>query len=230
MRGYGDSEKPEGGYDAYTLAEDFHQLIAQLGFKQIYIAAHDMGAPPALIYAGEHPDEVLKLAYLAEPVLLDKHLQQIFQFAPDTLAKGGLWWWTFSLTKALPETLIAGHEREFLTYFYNTYCYDPASIEATAIEEYLRTFAAPGGIIGALGVYRAIFETIKQTEPFAQHKIQTPILALDGDKSMGNRVKTMLESVATNVRGGAMERCGHFIPDERPDALTDRLLKFFDEV
>lgn len=229
MRGYGDSEKPESGYDARTLAGDFRQLIAQLGFKQIYIAAHDMGAPPALVYTGEHPDEVLKLAYLGEPVLLEQHLQQIFQFTPGTLVEGGLWWWTFSLTKGLPETLIAGHEREFLTYFYNTYCVDPASIEDGAIAEYLRTFAAPNGITGALGVYRAIFETIKQTEPFAKQKIQTPILAIDGDKSMGERVKTMLESVAKNVQGGAMENCGHFIPDERPDQLVDQLLSFFVE-
>ncbi|MBW4616388.1 MAG: alpha/beta hydrolase [Desmonostoc vinosum HA7617-LM4] len=230
MRGYGDSQKPESGYDARTLAEDFRQLVAQLGFRQIYIAAHDMGAPPALIYAGEHPDEVLKLAYLDEPVLLEQHLQQIFQFTPDTLAEGGLWWWTFSLTKGLPETLIAGHERDFLTYFYSTYCHDPASIEASAIDEYLRTFAAAEGVSGALGVYRAIFSSIQQTEPFAKKKIQTPVLAIGGDKSLGDRVKTMLKSVAANVQGGAMERCGHFIPHERPDNLVDRLLKFFDEV
>jgi pimeloyl-ACP methyl ester carboxylesterase len=227
MRGYGDSEKPETGYDARTLAEDFRQLIAQLGFRQVYIAAHDMGAPPALVFAGEHPDEVLKLAYLGEPVLLEQHLQQIFQFTPHALAEGGLWWWTFSLAKGLPETLIAGHEREFLTYFYNTYCYDPAAIEPAAINEYLRTFAAPDGVSGALGVYRAIFETIQQTKPFANKKIETPILAIDGDKSMGDRVKTMLESVATNVQGGAIKRCGHFIPDERPDELVDQLLNFF---
>ncbi|MGV0024430.1 hypothetical protein [Phormidesmis priestleyi] len=40
----------------------------------------------------------------------------------------------------------------------------------------------------------------------------------------------MLESVAVNVQGGAMERCGHFIPDERPDDLVEQLLKFFGEV
>lgn len=165
MRGYGDSDKPDSGYDARTLAEDFRQLIAQLGFKQIYIAAHDMGAPPALIYAGEHPDEVLKLAYLDEPVLLEPHLQQIFQFAPETLAEGGLWWWTFSLTKRLPEILIAGHEREFLTYFYNTYCVDPGAIEEGVIDEYLRTFAAPNGISGALGVYREFSSRSNKLNP-----------------------------------------------------------------
>lgn len=230
MRGYGDSDKPDHGYDALTLAEDFHQLVKQLGFHQIHLVAHDMGAPPALLYAATYPDEVLSLTYLEEPVLLESNLQQIFKFAPETMQAGGLWWWTFFLAADIPEQLISGREREFLTYFYNTYCYDPTAITSDAIAEYLRTFAAPGGVSGAIGVYRAIFESIQQTEPLAQNKIDTPILALGGDTVTGDRVKFMLESVATNVRGGSVERCGHFIPDERPDDLVDQLLKFLDEV
>jgi len=230
MRGYGDSDKPDSGYDARTLAEDFHQLVKQLGFHQIHLVAHDMGAPPALLYAATYPDEVLSLAYLEEPVLLEQNLQQIFKFAPETTQAGGLWWWTFFLAADIPEQLISGHEHEFLTYFYNTYCYDSSAITSDAIAEYLRTFAAPGGVSGAIGVYRAIFESIKQTEPLVQNKITAPVLGLGGDKVTGDRVKSMLQSVATNVQGGAVERCGHFIPDERPDELIDRLLRFFDQV
>lgn len=230
MRGYGDSSKPKSGYDALTLAEDFRQLVSHLGFAQVHLVAHDMGAPPALLYAGTYPNEVLSLTYLEEPVLLQKNLQQIFNFAPETMQSGGLWWWTFSLAANIPEQLIAGHEREFLSYFYNTYCYDPTAINAEVIDEYLRTFATSEGLSGALGVYRAIFESIKQTERFADRKIAIPILALGGEKVMGDRVKVMLENVATNVWGGAIEQCGHFIPDERPDELVERLVKFFDEV
>ncbi|MBD3887044.1 hypothetical protein IFO70_36120 [Phormidium tenue FACHB-886] len=48
------------------------------------------------------------------------------------------------------------------------------------------------------------------------------MLALGGGKSIGDRVKAMLESVATNIRGGAVERCRHFIADERPDELVEQ--------
>jgi len=37
MRGYGDSDKPEQRSDARTLAEDFRQLIQQLGFSQVHL-------------------------------------------------------------------------------------------------------------------------------------------------------------------------------------------------
>lgn len=229
MRGYGDSDKPEQGYDAQTLAADFRQLVHQLGFKQVHLVAHDMGSPPALIYAATYPDEVLSLAYLEEPVLAEQILQDIFKFAPGTTQNGGLWWWTFFLTQNLPETLIAGHEREFLTYFYKTYCYDSKAV-SDAIDEYLRTFASPGGVRGAIGVYRAIFESIQQTKPLMLNKIKTPVLALGGEQSLSDRVKTMMENVASNVRGGAVEQCGHFIPDEQPEFLVEQLFDFLSSI
>jgi len=54
MRGYGDSDKPQGalGYDARALAEEFRALVRQIGFgagQSITLVAHDMGAPPALL-------------------------------------------------------------------------------------------------------------------------------------------------------------------------------------
>jgi len=46
MRGYGDSDKPEGtaGYDARALAEEFRALVQQIGFggdEPLLLAAHD---------------------------------------------------------------------------------------------------------------------------------------------------------------------------------------------
>ena len=227
MRGYGDSQKPESGYDARTLAEDFRSLIHQLGFSKIFIVAHDMGAPPALIYTGEYSSEVQALAYLEEPVMLEEHIQALLKFAPETMKDGGLWWWVFNLVPELPETLIKNREREFLTWFYDRDLYDRRSISDETLNEYLRTFATPEGIRGAVGVYRAIFDTMKQTAPYAQQKISTPILGLGGEQSQGEHTRQMLERVAINVRGGVIKQCGHFIPEEQPNELADHLLNFF---
>jgi pimeloyl-ACP methyl ester carboxylesterase len=230
MRGYGDSDKPASGYDAGTLMEDFRSLIHQLGFAKIFIVAHDMGAPPALLYAGQYPDEVRGLAYLEDPVILEEYIQTFLRFGPETMQEGGMWWWVFSLAPKIPEILISGHEREFLTWFYDRYLYDRHSINDETVNEYLRTFATPDGIRGAIGVYRAIFATMKQTAAYTQEKINTPILGLGGDRSLGEYTKQMLKSVATDVRGGVIEQCGHFIPEEQPDVLAKHLLEFFTEI
>ena len=227
MRGYGDSDKPEQGYDARTLAADFRALVKHLELGPVHLVAHDMGAPPALIWAGEHPEEVRTLTYLDEPVITSECLQQMIQFTPQGTQMGGLWWWQFALAPEIAETLLASHEREFLEWSYRHYCVMPGAIEAAAIDQTMRSFGAPGGVSGAFGVYRAIFETQAQTEPFTSHKVRLPVLGLGGEKSMGDRTRQMLTTVAANVQGGAVAGCGHFIPEEKPEELVARLRQFW---
>ena len=51
LRGFGDSSKPITGYDGNTTAEDIYQLVSQLGFNNIFLVAHDVGAQTAYSYA-----------------------------------------------------------------------------------------------------------------------------------------------------------------------------------
>ena len=51
VRGFGDSSKPITGYDGNTTAEDIYQLVSQLGFSNIFLVAHDVGAQTAYSYA-----------------------------------------------------------------------------------------------------------------------------------------------------------------------------------
>jgi pimeloyl-ACP methyl ester carboxylesterase len=69
--------------------------VQKIGFKQLYIAAHDMGAPPALLYAAEYTDEVRALAYLEEPVFTKCTMSEIHDFNPHAARNGLLWWWKF---------------------------------------------------------------------------------------------------------------------------------------
>ena len=64
MRGFGDSEKPQIGYDTKTVAEDIYQLVKKLGNSKIYIVAHDWGGPVAYSYAAAHPQDVRKMVIL----------------------------------------------------------------------------------------------------------------------------------------------------------------------
>jgi pimeloyl-ACP methyl ester carboxylesterase len=127
----------------------------------------------------------------------------------------------------MAERLIPGHEQAFLSWFYQHYCANPESVESAVIDEYCRTFAATGGIGGALSVYRGIFDWMMQTAPLTQKKVNVPVLGLGGDKSLGVHVAEMLQQVATDVRGSAVPNCGHFIAEEQPMYLVDQLRQFF---
>jgi pimeloyl-ACP methyl ester carboxylesterase len=230
MRGYGDSDKPAGttGYDAGALAEEFRALVAHLRFgagKPLTLAAFDMGAPPALLWAAKHPDEIAGLLYLEEPVLLQEVISKVIAFNPVAMERGSLWWWILPHAPNAPERLIVGNERAFLTWFYDR---DPSTrraIDSATIDEYLRTFSGREGVLGALGVYRAVFTTMQQTAPLTASKARVPIVALGGERAQGDRVREMVSLVAQNVVGGTVPDCGHFLPEERPDEITRQILK-----
>jgi len=229
MRGYGDSSKPEGteGYDGRALAEEFRSLIRQIGFgagRRLTIVAHDMGAPPALLWAADHPNEVAGLIYAEAPAMLQAVLEKVIVYTPQAMAQGSMWWWVLPLAPGVPETLMVGKEREFLNWFFE----GPAvaksgAISREAVDEYLRTFHGKEGVLGALGVYRAAFTTISQTEPLLNNKVKVPVIAMGGEKGLGAKVGEFVSMMASDARSVVVPGCGHFIPEEQPAAILDQL-------
>jgi pimeloyl-ACP methyl ester carboxylesterase len=229
MRGYGDSDKPAGtdGYDARALAEEFRALVGQIGFgngNPLLLAAHDMGAPPALLWAADHPEEVAGLLYIEAPVMLSAVLQKIIVYTPEAMQDGSMWWWVLPLAPGVPERLVVGHEREFLTWFYDKAMARREAITDADVDETLRTFAGREGVLGAMGVYRAAFTSIGQTEGLAGlltgHKVRVPVVALGGEKGLGEKVLAMVKLVARDVEGETVADCGHFVPEEHPEDVV----------
>jgi pimeloyl-ACP methyl ester carboxylesterase len=58
-----------------------------------------------------------------------------------------------------------------------------------------------------------------------------PVLALGGDRSWGRGMEVVesLQRLATNVQGGVVENCGHWMPEEQPAFLLNRILAFVTE-
>jgi len=225
MRGLGDTAKPESGYDALTMVEDVRQLVAQLGYKRLFVVGHDMGAPVAYAYAASRPEEVRGLVYLDEP-LIGFNLDEFTRFTPDNPIP--YWWFGFHSQHNLAETLVAGKEREYLNHHMMGMIADQRSITAADKEEYLRTFASPGGVRGSFGWYRAVFETARQIQELGKTKLKLPVLGLNGE--FGHpRVAEQMKLVAENVRGGVIKNCGHLIAEEQPDELARELFEFFAE-
>ncbi len=230
MRGFGDSDKPAGtnGYDGRALAEEFRALVHQIGFgagRPLTLAAHDMGAPPALLWAADHPEEIAGLLYIEGPTMLSEALTKIIAYTPEAMQQGSMWWWILPLAPDVPERLIVGNERAFLTWFYEgSSTARPEVFDPETVDEYLRTFSGREGVLGAMGVYRAAFTTIAQTEPLTQNKVRVPVVTLGGKWGLGTRVHPMVSAVADAADGGVIEGSGHFLPEEQPDAVVQQIL------
>ena len=229
MRGFGDSDKPAGndGYDARSLAEECRALVAAIGFgdgRPVIHAAHDMGALPALIWSADHPQNVAGLVYIEAPVMLGGVLRQVFSYTPEAMAQGSMWWWILPLAPGVPEALIVGHERAFLEWFFaGEHVVNHAAIPQGVVDEYLRTFAGAEGVLGSMGVYRAAFTSIAQTEPLMSNKVSVPVVALGGEKGLGAKVREMVAMVAADVEAHSLSGCGHFMTEEQPAFVIDHI-------
>ena len=223
MRGLGDSSRPLTGYDKRTIANDIYQLVRKLGFGKIFLVGHDWGGPVAYAYACAHPDDVRKL------VILDVTIPgESWERIPQVTRRGGVWHLAFHNVRDLPEALIAGRERTYLSWFYRS-GYDPSAINEGDIDEYTRCYSAPGAMRAGFEYYRAIFTDIDHNKENAKTKLKMPVLAFGGEVGFHKLPLRSMQELAENVRGGVIERCGHWIAEERPEFLSDQLLAFFAE-
>ena len=67
LRGYGGSDKPPRGYDAFTLASDVAGMVRALGARDAIMVGHDWGGYAAWCTAVLHPAAVRGIVALAAP-------------------------------------------------------------------------------------------------------------------------------------------------------------------
>ena len=225
LRGFGDSSKPLTGYDGNNTAEDIYQLMKQLGFAKILLAAHDVGSQTAFSYTANHPNNVTKLVIMDFPFP---------GFLPASFGENGPWWFSFYQTPDIPEALIQGKERMYISSFMKGLAYNPSAIKEEDIDVWTSHAVAPGGLRGSFEHFRAFPLDAKQNKETAKSKITTPVLALGGDiypalggDIPGNFAFSSLQSLASNVTGITVPLSGHWIPEEQPEFVVDQLFKFF---
>jgi pimeloyl-ACP methyl ester carboxylesterase len=226
LRGLGDSSKPATGFDGNTTASDIYQLVSDLGFNTTHLIGHDIGAQTGYSYATAHPNNVSKL------VVID----YVFPGLLSNVSFAEPWWFSFHRVLDLPEALVAGNERGYLSWFYRQLAYNPYSVSEEAIEEYVRQYSAPGGMRSGFEYFRASANDATMNNETSRVKLAMPILAVSGEVSPfgGGDAKPnySLESakkLANNVSEIIMPFSGHWIPEEQPGPLANLLVKFFSD-
>ncbi len=217
LRGFGESSLEPAGYDKKTLANDLHVLMVRLGYTRATVVGHDWGAPVAYAYAAQHRDAVDKL------VLVEGAL-----FGPWTENIEPLWFFhLLRLPNGYAENLITGRERQFLSCFYdNREMHVVPAFDKSVIDIYTAAYARPGRMGPSYGLYRTIDDDVRDNAIFSKTKLAVPVLAVGADKGIGQGVIQSAHVVAANVTPVLFNHTGHFIPEERPEALTEAIELF----
>lgn len=92
MRGCGDSDRPDTGYDKQTIATDIAGLIEQMDVGPARVAGHDWGGAVGYLLAAAHPHLVTHFAAI-ETVLPGFGLAELADVRHGAL---DAWWMSFA--------------------------------------------------------------------------------------------------------------------------------------
>lgn len=231
LRGYGESSKPQGApdhanYSKRAMAADMVAVMQSLGFATFRVLAHDRGARVAHRLALDHPQAIERMALLdIAPTLA------MYEQTSDTFARA-YWHWFFLIQPApLPERLIEADPAAYVRDVMGKRSAGLAPFDPRALAEYQRCLALPGAAHGICEDYRAAATIDLEHDRFdrdAGNRLALPLMVLWGEQGVVGRCFDPLaewQRVAADVQGGALP-CGHYIAEEAPDMLLERVLPF----
>ncbi len=231
LRGYGDSSKPEGeadhaNYSKRTMAADMLAVMRHLGHERFAVLAHDRGARVAHRLAADHPRAVRRLALLDIAPTLAMYEQTDEAFAR------AYWHWFFLIQRRpLPERLLEADPAAYLRDVMGGRSAGLAPFDPRAMAEYVRCLSQPGAAHSLCEDYRAaagIDLEHDRADRDAGRRLGMPLMVLWGRDGVIQRCFDALAEwrrVADDVRGEALP-CGHYVPEEAPDALLAAVLPF----
>ncbi|WP_263385598.1 alpha/beta fold hydrolase [Granulicella arctica] len=225
LRGFGDSDRPDGGYDKRTVAEDVHQLIHHLGFGAINLVSHDVGMMVGYAYACAYPSKVKRLV-LMEAALPGLGLEKLY----DADRYPRMYHLPlFEAPNGLAEALITGREKMFVRHFMRQQAYNTAALEDDVLDAYADRLAAPGALRAGIAHFRAHKIDAEHNRVNAKTKLSMPVLTVGGAASFGADLEGEIRPLVEHLRAVMIEGCGHYLAEEQPERLTDELLHFLRE-
>jgi haloacetate dehalogenase len=232
LRGYGRSSKPPGGRDhaAYSkraMAADQAALMKAFGFDRFRLVGHDRGGRVAHRLALDHPQSIERLA------ILDIAPTATMYAATDRAFAEAYYHWFFLIQPAdFPERMIANDTHHYIRHTITSWCRTEGAFDEAALRHYEEAFFDPAAIHGACEDYRAgaTIDLAHDAESDAAGiKLTMPVLALWGARGIVARkfdvLATWREKSSGPVSGHALD-CGHFLPEEQPEATRKALLEF----
>lgn len=221
LRGYGETDKPAGGYDLDSLADDIAALIGALGYERVVVIAHDWGAAIAWHLAARAPERVERLVILDCPPadVLRKHLLT----NPRQLRRSG---YIFAFQLPGIERKLAAQDAALIRRALVSSTCRPA-FSPSELDRYAAAILRPGVLPAALAYYRTVFRDAlwpgrarRITDP---GPICVPTLVLWGkdDPALGCELTHGLEQrCVAGLTLRFFDQCGHFIQQELPSEVN----------
>jgi pimeloyl-ACP methyl ester carboxylesterase len=219
LRGHGWSSKPAGDYRKDVLMRDILGLLDRLGIERVRVVGHDWGAYIGLLAALRHPDRIERFVALALPHPWQKR-------RPSEIVTRG--WYQVVLSAPVLGKLAIG--RLGFTQVVLTKARARGSFTDEELETYLSVTREPDAVEASMRMYRHFL--LHELPPilsgsFDEERLSVPTRWIVGaqDPVSGNAD----EGYRRHADAMTLERVpglGHFLPEEAPELVRERVLAF----
>ncbi|KAJ2950428.1 hypothetical protein O0L34_g8670 [Tuta absoluta] len=222
MRGYGDSERPDGisAYKMNLLVDDIRDLVRQLGREKCILVAHDFGGLIACRYRDVYPETLNALIILAS-ASREAFCDQIWN-NPEQRKKS---WYVFLFQAPnVPERLIQMNDQEMIEKMLTVPGKD--TITKQDVECYKYWFGKQHTMTPPINYYRANFEFTLPEKPYSEAKIPFLCALAKNDAYLHHNLLEQMKKEYACIEPTIIEDCGHFLQQEEPEK-TNKLIRDF---
>ncbi|HEY2986749.1 MAG TPA: alpha/beta hydrolase [Candidatus Binatia bacterium] len=227
LRGYGETDRPAGGYDVFTLTDDVKALIETLGIERPLIVSHDWGGALGWIFAHRYAHLIRKLVVVncTHPKTLVRAVLRFEDFQTIRIP-----WVPFFEIPWLPEAFMTTPlGRQLLKLSFTLREGRKGTMNVALVDELVARFQKPEDFRGPINYYREMVSTqlVAQKRARLEAVYATPIAvpvtlvwgAKDGALSARVAMNSALDA-GREVDFRPLPGVGHFVDLEAPEKLT----------
>jgi pimeloyl-ACP methyl ester carboxylesterase len=221
FRGFGWSEHPpDEDFLKETLVDDLVALCAELGYSRVSLVGHDWGAWVGWLLCLRQPELVERAVLLSSPPPFPPERIEL-----GALARLGRLVYQLPIAAPLPTAL------KLLWFRGMGEALGSGSGPALDFEPFALTLRQPAQVRASTLLYRQFL--LREVGPlvarrYGGQRLTVPVLYLVGSEDLLFYEGLVDEAAphAADYRGEVLRDVGHFIPDEAPDVLRERVLGF----